>query len=451
MDGRRNVAFRHGGRRALSLIGLVAFAVIVMVVPGDMTRAGLAWAGLSQADDGPCAGLFEIGDSGRCSHGPDPAPPGLSIERSVPPIPARPPGGMRRAPETDARVGAPQAVTCIGDGGSGNRVQVLYVRASDRTDRYGQYLASFKQWVADMDTIYYQSAIRSGGAALRLRFVHDGNCDPVIPSVTISPTGDDNFGNTITELEALGYDRFDRKYLLLTDANVFCGIGDLWIDDRFGQDNYNNTGPSYARVDAGCWAASVMAHEVMHNLGAVQVSAPNTSGYYHCVDEYDVMCYQDSATATMVYLCTPASVNENRLDCHHDDYYSTNPTPGSYLTTHWNTANNTWLLAMTLTPTSTATGTLTPSPTVTPTPTRTATPTPAPGDCNADQAINAADVSAEVLEVFDGDGNLPAGASGGTFPGHPSGCNPNADGAIDAGDVACSVRLLFGALGGCGG
>jgi hypothetical protein len=154
------------------------------------------------------------------------------------------------------------------------------------------------------------------------------------------------------------------------------------------------------------------------------------------------MCYFDNPTATMVYICTPASSNENRMDCGHDDYYSTNPTPGSYLTNHWNTANNTWLVPMTLTPS--------PTPTNTATPTRTPTPTPPPGDCNADYAINAADVSAEVLEVFDGDGNLPAGVLGGTFPGHPHGCNPNADGAIDAGDIACTLRLIFDAPGGCG-
>ena len=129
-----------------------------------------------------------------------------------------------------------------------------------------------------------------------------------------------------------------------------------------------------------------------------------------------------------------------------------------------NTPTRTPTSTPTLTPTSTSTATLTPSntPTRTPTSTSTLTPTPtltptitptparARGDCNADNVVNAADVSAMVLEIFDGDGNTPAGVPGGTFPGDPIGCNANADAVVDAGDLACVARILFGTGGGCG-
>ena len=103
----------------------------------------------------------------------------------------------------------------------------------------------------------------------------------------------------------------------------------------------------------------------------------------------------------------------------------------------------------TATPTNLPTNTPTPTPSRTATPTVTPTPTHPRGDCNADNAVNAADVSGIVLEIFDGDGTSPAAVPGGTFPGDPIGCNANADTLVDAGDLACVVRLIFGSGGGC--
>ncbi len=114
------------------------------------------------------------------------------------------------------------------------------------------------------------------------------------------------------------------------------------------------------------------------------------------------------------------------------------------------------------TPSATPTPTPTPTPTKTPTPTATATstttptatPSPTPsrprGDCNADDAVDAADVSGLVLEIFDGDGANPLDVPGGSFAGDPIGCNANADTVVDAGDLSCTVRLVFGSPGGCG-
>lgn len=99
----------------------------------------------------------------------------------------------------------------------------------------------------------------------------------------------------------------------------------------------------------------------------------------------------------------------------------------------------------TLTPTATLTSTATLSPTATRTPISGA----ARGDCNRDAAITAADMSALVLEVFDGDGMVPGDAPGGTFAGDPIGCNPNGDGTINAGDLSCLTQVLFGNPGVC--
>jgi hypothetical protein len=86
-----------------------------------------------------------------------------------------------------------------------------------------------------------------------------------------------------------------------------------------------------------------MAHELSHTLGAVQYSAPHTSGGAHCIDEWDVMCYSDSPYYPhMQYLCQD-SAQEFRLDCRDDDYFAAQPAAGSYLSRHWNMANSPYL------------------------------------------------------------------------------------------------------------
>jgi uncharacterized protein YkwD len=107
-------------------------------------------------------------------------------------------------------------------------------------------------------------------------------------------------------------------------------------------------------------------------------------------------------------------------------------------------------------PTPTPTRSPTPAATPTLTPTRTRTPPPTPttppiarGDCNGDHGVNAGDISALTLELFDGDGTVAANAPGGTFAGQPLGCDANADAQINAGDVSCTVLLVFEGPGAC--
>lgn len=68
---------------------------------------------------------------------------------------------------------------------------------------------------------------------------------------------------------------------------------------------------------------------------------------------------------------------------------------------------------------------------------------PLRGDCNRDGLIDAGDISAIVLELFDGDGISVVSVSGGTFFGDAVGCDPTADLAIDALDLLCTQALVF--------
>lgn len=85
----------------------------------------------------------------------------------------------------------------------------------------------------------------------------------------------------------------------------------------------------------------VVMHENGHNLGAVQLSAPNDSGRWHCNDGLDIMCYVDGGPqqcTTGGFLCENTCFDLMHYDCGHNDYFRPNPTAGSYLDTHWNIA-----------------------------------------------------------------------------------------------------------------
>jgi len=282
-----------------------------------------------------------------CVHASERPPPGIDLQRtpSLDQLAERRFGSFKKAPEvtgTEAgQANAPtgSSVACIGDGADGNRVQAIYAHASDKADRYSSAVSLIRQYAADAD---YQVDISAGQSdqGRRVRFVTD-SCTLSVASVTLTSAGDDTFSATRSQLEAKGFNRSDRKYLVWVDASVgICGLGELFLDDSPSQDNANNFGPMYARVDAPCWGYAE-AHELLHTLGAVQGSAPHSTGAGHCVDENDTMCYTDTSGMAMNDSCP--SFPSWQVDCELDDYFNASPTPASYLATHWNVASSSFL------------------------------------------------------------------------------------------------------------
>ena len=345
-------------------------------LPTDEPRKGLIYRDLARGrKGGPCEGAFELptvaspkataATAQACTHGPDNAPEGIDVSVNTPLL-------------SPTEVAATPGIVCDGDGVSGYRTLAIYAVAADKTDRYATVLPSIKTWAGNVDKMFADSAAQTGGVR-RVRFETDANCDLRVVRVVLSASGDDSFSNTINELTALGFNRSDRRYSVWMDANVYCGIGQLYYDDRAEQTNYNNGsgGALFARTDAGCWGGFAEAHELMHTLGSVQRSAPHVSAAGHCTDEYDIMCYQDGAV-TMTYPCSSALTI---FDCNKDDYFHTNPPAGSYLATHWNTANSRFLLTTTGgggTTTTTSTSTTAPTSTTSSTSTTTTSTTSRP-------------------------------------------------------------------------
>lgn len=299
------------------------------ITPVERPDLGLTYRDLEFTAVGSCAGAYRVKNTNGCTHGPDPAPPGVDARARVGTITA---------------ASAPTKVPCVGNGTGGKRVQVLYVRASDEADRFADIKDDLGTYALAADRIYRNSAAKTSGLR-HIRWVHDDSCNLDVGNVVIGPADDDSLSAMSAALAAQGYNSATRKYLVFADATVYCGIGNMfWDDDALASANANDGGPSYARVDAGCWGGSVAAHELMHNIGGVQDTSPNTSLGGHCTDEYDRMCYSDRPNyPAMNYVCTPSTPNEALFDCNGDDYFNTAPTAGSYLDLQWNTADSSYL------------------------------------------------------------------------------------------------------------
>lgn len=327
--------------------------------PGQQDAArGLVYSSLQRARPGsPCRTAFELalphGRTG-CTHGPDAAPPGLDVRRwrSLGELAASTQGPS----DTFA---ADSSVYCSGDGTSGNRVQAVYAHPADGVDNYDEIAPYIERWAGIVDTVFNDSAAETGGVR-HVRFVTRPDCRLEVAKVALSPAGVRSLAGTAADLAAQGFDRPDRKYLVWVDDYLFCGLATVKPDDRAGAANANNGDGEpgmVARVDRGCWGGispSIEAHELVHLLGGVQPSAPNMNDNFHCTDEADALCYDDDGVedgfvaahgepAPLRSVCPPA--HERLLDCGHDDYFHTAPTPENYLATHWNVAESSFLTA----------------------------------------------------------------------------------------------------------
>ncbi len=289
--------------------------------------------------------------------------PGESAADGLGPIPAGNPG--------ISSLSAHVRPSCLGTGTDGNRVQAAYVYEQGQANRLDVVNASTGEtlrtallsYLADVDDTFVLSSMQ---APRRVRWVFDPNtCRPIIAELEV-PAGslagpDSGLGAIRSAAEAAGLapsngtgTELGRKILSFADAEDLCGIGQIYRDDR-AVDNVNDGRYTMvARVDRGCWATfpgwhSTAAHELIHMLGGVQRTSPNSTSYGHCTDERDAMCYADGGTtpagtvATMRTSCAGA-FDEALLDCNRDDYFNAGtPAAGSYLATNWNTAKSSYL------------------------------------------------------------------------------------------------------------
>ena len=304
--------------------------------PPTAAEQAIRALGLRVPTDGSCPGMFRVSGTDMCTHGSD---------GSAPHRPAS--GRLSTSPPADTNGTSTDASADCEGGSTGKRIQAIYARSVSRTDRYATILPSIRAYAGGVDGIFQASAAETGGSLIP-RWTRTASCEISVANVVLSDQAETDFGATIRELKAQGFDDTSRKYHVWYDTPLtgICGIATLFADDQAGTGNVNNNRSGYARTDRGCWDG-VEAHEIMHNLGAVQDSAPHSTALQgsggHCSDGYDVMCYEDAPGVVLSYPC--ADPARWLFDCGHDDYFHTDPPAGTYLATHWNAADSGWLAA----------------------------------------------------------------------------------------------------------
>jgi RTX calcium-binding nonapeptide repeat (4 copies) len=258
---------------------------------------------------------------------------------------------------------APAAAPCPDGGTSGKRIEVIYGVPQDRVNQYSASVATIRDTIALADGFLDSATPSLGGQ--HYRWLCENGSDVTVRNATLLPVGGDNsfnftdMFNSLVNQTGLGlgnvnYDKPDRIYLTfvdqIQDVYPFGGQGTVVSDDTPNPAaNLNNDStPEYSLV--AYYDASIVEHELGHNMGAVQLSAPHSSGAYHCYEQQDEMCYNDGGSYFTNGGQIVASCPNDPyylFDCGHDDYYAASPPAGSYLDTHWNTKNSDFLTPLT--------------------------------------------------------------------------------------------------------
>jgi hypothetical protein len=252
---------------------------------------------------------------------------------------------------------------CYGDGKSGKRVQAIYAFPQGAPYRPEVVSAIRGVYAKNMEGMVRSESARTG-REIGIRFVMPAGCTQgtqidvaqVMLPADAGQVNGSQFGRIASYLAERGFNRSDRKYHVWWDGNgAACGIGTLLPlaesdptpanlhNGYYGQQGLFalNMAQSYAP----CWGsgysgATTEIHELFHTLGAVMMGSPRSNKLGHCIDEPDIMCYSEGGVFTRIECAGP---QDSHLDCNKNDYFHTNPAPGSYLSTHWNTANSRFL------------------------------------------------------------------------------------------------------------
>jgi hypothetical protein len=259
------------------------------------------------------------------------------------------------APTTTSVAGASPAWVCVNPSNH-THVELYYAHFAGAPDRYGSYVGDIQSqfWMVDANYIDYDATLY-GGPDMHLYVECDSGGMPAVHDIALSTSiGGSDYSTIVSDMQNQGHSSSLAHYWVWTDGNPtsgYAGQSSVIGDDSPGTSNAINASNAYS-INYGYGGASggagIFAHENGHAMGAVQLSAPDTSGAWHCTDGSDVMCYNDGGPNAWAYtnsICGSAPNGTSLLDCRRDNYFDPCPPAGNYLATHWNiaSANNKWL------------------------------------------------------------------------------------------------------------
>jgi hypothetical protein len=216
-----------------------------------------------------------------------------------------------------------------------NNEHVLYARLSGASNRLGEVRGSLQAAVRRINAVLNAESLASGGPTADYRVRCDGGGQIVVDGFT---TTGSTFAQVVEDARRAGFSGATEDYLIFFDSarDGNCGVGSYVEDESLSAGNDSNTGGGYALVYRDCWFTEIPMHEVGHTMGAVQYSAPHSTGTGgHCNQENDVMCYAPDGGDRNQSVAQNCS-GTPRFDCGFDDYFDSQPELGEYLSTHWN-------------------------------------------------------------------------------------------------------------------
>ncbi|MEZ5144327.1 MAG: fibronectin type III domain-containing protein [Acidimicrobiales bacterium] len=234
--------------------------------------------------------------------------------------------------------------TCVGTGDDGPRVQVVLAHTGSAPD--AGLLASVSGLTGVTDAFFARSAAATGGQRkVRWRTTAGSSCQLAVSTLAV-PAATTTKADVDAALATAGMDQAGRKYFVWIDDTTVTGYRDgclssIQPDDQPGPANRNNTATGSSVCPLSWGGGFGPPHELAHQLGAVQPSAPHSDGGYHCTEGYDPLCFGHTTVTNPA--CANSDVFLYQFDCGFDDYWNTNPAPGSYLCTHWNVARSAFL------------------------------------------------------------------------------------------------------------
>jgi hypothetical protein len=236
------------------------------------------------------------------------------------------------------------------------RYHAVYAIPADGPDRFAE-LANTLQ--ADA---FQASALLEHAYGRAIRFDMGTNCGPQyldisvvrLPQTTVelerlAPTATGTLEAVSNGIDAAGFHTIrpddtlesaalrDRNFVVWIDGPApqgACGQATSYNDQSRDPSNLNNLGGKVAVVfpngNGGFCSSNTVRHEIGHNLGALQPTAPHAFDGAHCNDAYeDTMCYSNSPRVTS------SGQRGQFFDYGNDDYWD----PPSGQSLPWWTAN----------------------------------------------------------------------------------------------------------------